>query len=303
MNAYKITCKLRRLTSGTMYVRADVGGSGIGVEQAQVHVKVTPVALVAKIDRRFIGEHDSIKIALEPFPAGKSVSAATISGGTAWLTSTSCSGALCKGTAQSSGSIVVTALVNGVTKNAQVSVTTVPCPTGDSTLDNPVVRDMLVNLERIGNKTSPPKEMRGYVFRDTVTHIEKFVIDSTNTNNTCYSSQFAGSTPPRSVPVAGAHTHPFSLNKRVTCRPPGTIYVRGTRGGLPSSYDWNEAGQWPFPHVILDNDLLARYGPTTVSDTVTVKDVTTHINQIPDSTEFANAYFETTRRPNGCTRP
>ena len=40
----------------------------------------------------------------------------------------------------------------------------IKCPTGDALMDNPVVRDMLKALERLGTATTPRKEFAGFVF-------------------------------------------------------------------------------------------------------------------------------------------
>jgi len=294
-------------SAGHMFVRARVNTSPWRVEQASVRVDPLPIRLVARINRRFVGGGDTVTVTLSSEPAGKVITSPHLAGGTASLSTATCtsSPSACRAAVQGSGSIVVHALVSGLPRTASAQVDTIPCATGDSTLDNPVMRDMLRNLERIGNKTSPPKEMAGYIFRDSL-GIERWVIDSLNPANDCSTSGFRSNLlPSGQVLVSGAHLHPGAPKDPVLCPPAGRRYAAGPLRGLPSPADWHISEQHGVPVVVIDRQSLARYGASTLSDSVRVRQLDGRLTwfRIPNATEFASSYRQVSRNPPGCTRP
>ena len=308
VNTYTVTCTLKRYQSGTMYVRADVGaGSDYSIEQANMHVKVTPVGLNVKIDRRFVGRGDSISLTLIPDPLSKSIAAASISGGGATLTNKSCSGAVCKANVQSSGSIVVSALVNGVPKSATVRVDTVKCATGDSIVDNLAVRELLAELDTL-SQSNNKTEYGGIVFVDSNWTNPRLKID-TNSANTCMSSRIP-SKPLNTRMLVEVHTHPYTLGDSLTCPTSVTglpsnqylTYGTGVHGGLPSVSDWHGATTHPGANLIIDNTAVAKYRATlsTLSGSTLVAGVP---QPVPDSVEFANQHTIFSRSASGCTWP
>lgn len=307
VNTYKVTCTIPRTESGTMYVRADVGGgSGVGVEQASVHVKVTPVFLKASINRRFVGGGDSVKITLSSDPLSKPITSAAISGGTATLSGASCTGSVCRANVLTSGTIMISALVNGIAKNASVRVDTVHCATGDSTVDNLTVRELLAELDSLSqanNKT----EYAGVAYVDSATGLfPRFKID-TNSANTCKTSHMPNN-PPGTRLIVEVHTHPYAIGDSLTCRSPGLaanqyeVYGPGAHLGIASAGDWASATIHPGPKLIIDNTIVAKYSATvsTLSSTQTVGGVP---QPVPSAAEFANQYTYFLRSNSGCTWP
>ncbi|MEP6779226.1 MAG: hypothetical protein ABJC26_04995 [Gemmatimonadaceae bacterium] len=303
------------------------------IEQAAANVMVTPVQLIATLDRSFVGPGDTVFLTLSSIPAGKTITGASLAGDVslrapvcsgigcatkvrgafrvptqpARLLGASCSGTECEAVLEVSGTITVTANVAGFPKTAIVTIQTqpVPCPTGDSILDNPKLRELIKNLDRIGSKTNPPSEFRGNLWRDSVGTVF-FDIDSISAGNTCRQSFYTKTPPAGATLLASAHNHPFGLNRPVTCASAGTFYVRGWKKGLPSENDWDGLSNFNVPNVIIDKNIIARFGPSTLSDSVRKKDPTTGASvwyKVPNQTEFLANYFETTRRPVGCSRP
>ncbi|MEP6779222.1 MAG: hypothetical protein ABJC26_04975 [Gemmatimonadaceae bacterium] len=269
------TCRIPIYDQGKMYVTALVGSGGSQfLEQANVQVSVQPIVLKATFDRRFVGAGDSVRVTLSSVPAGKPMSSSTIAAGTAILTSASClSVTLCRANVSASGTILLGATVYGITRSASVRVDTVACATGDSILDNPVMREMLKNLERLSNQTTPPKEMRGYLVQILPDGVEQFVIDSANSANTCIASGFRSSVIPTGYTlIFGAHIHPYTLGDSVQCLPAGQVGFYGRdplNNKMPSAPDWAIVNEG-FPQVVFDKDSLVRYNPTTLSDSIQV---------------------------------
>ena len=91
----------------------------------------------------------------------------------------------------------------------------------------------------------------------------------------------------------------------VLCPPSGRRYFTGPHGGLPSPPDWHISGQHGLPLVVIDRQSLARYGATTLNDSVlyTSKNGTPVWLNTPTAAEFANSYMQFSRNAAGCTRP
>lgn len=182
------------------------------------------------------------------------------------------------------------------------SVPPTTCPTADSILDVPEVRSMMTELERISKKTTPPKEMAGYLFRLPDGSL-RALIDSANSSNNCHTSNFNISLVPAGwMAIAGAHIHPGSIGAPAGCLP-GFEYAPGPHGGIASPADWGVTQQG-FPHVVMDPDSLVVLRPGTYSDSTQVQtpNGTKVWVPVPNSSEFPQVY-SSFPRGGSCSRP
>lgn len=182
----------------------------------------------------------------------------------------------------SSGTMFVTALVNGNHEIAEVHVSVVTCLTGDSVLDNPVVRD---SINKAWNRTHPGLPDESRVEQDGLGLVPAGHLDSTiyeplsaALNDNCSSSWPTTFVLPGTYVRFFMHLHPnVEGDPAHYCKylggvqPPGTYYVGG-----PSGPDWIAAtsldsalstfrvpGQSAIPSYAIDAEHAYRYMPNT----------------------------------------
>jgi hypothetical protein len=310
-------CKVRVFKTGNMFVKANLN-PGTHTEQAFAKVVVKPLQLIATpVPRAVGGALDSVKVEVRTVPHRELSSISVVitptimalragsfsSAGSATCDPGTGECELSGGTAPSTLTVTATT-VQGVTLTTTVEVEQILCPTGDPTLDNPTMRDLLKNLERLGLAAIPPKEFAGVVVRDSL-GVESWVIDSTNASNNCHSAGFnVALLPPGTTPIHTAHYHPGAPNDPVPCEA-NKVYSRGWRRGLPSPADWHVSEQVGGRSVVIDPKGLASYGGVPLSDStrVRVKGGGWTWVKVPTKNEFNNNYTEVSRSGPGCTRP
>ncbi|HYN82340.1 MAG TPA: hypothetical protein VES88_12620 [Gemmatimonadaceae bacterium] len=170
---------------------------------------------------------------------------------------------------QEEGFMIVDAVVNGVAQTERVPIKMVPCPVGDSLLDDPVNR-LLMRMELdSGNATSPNtnsrRERSGVIFDSLGAKI--FRLSPLNPATSPCTNWDLPLTPFPGVPQILSHSHPFSMTDSLPalCQGPGLLpgqYITygGPYGG-PSGADWKVASDQGMPIIIPDNDSLYRIYP------------------------------------------
>jgi hypothetical protein len=203
-----------------------------------------------------------------------------------------------------SGTMTVTALVNGFELTKSVSVQVVPCPTADSLLDNLVLRAGLGAAWTQSNADAQidSRIERGlYLFDSTSVYVFRLsprdTVDTPCINANIPTAPFPGR------PVVGAHVHPFSLTDSLPakCRPPGilpgeyTIY--GNPFGGPSRGDWGRSWNEQLPLVVVDKDSLYRIYPHPMDSTLISGKWKKH-----PSAGWESKYFAAPRVSGSCVR-
>jgi hypothetical protein len=249
--------------SGTMYVRASVGGT---VEQAKAHVSVQPDLV------RLDANRSSVK------PGEKVEFSASTENGTsftisrwAWdasslppngkpLTSVAaCSSKHdCTIEVYESGTMTVTATVSGATapQDASASVTVTSCDSlGDPRLDNPAIRKKMADALKQSMKDK--HELGGHFYKNPTTGEYKLILIPWTGSDVCEVDMSvyppADSIPPGFVlDPADFHTHPFlqGTTPPSNCNPSNLpAGVKGRIGDGPSEYfyaDGTLGGDWPY---------------------------------------------------------
>lgn len=185
-----------------------------------------------------------------------------------------------------SGTMTVTALVNGFEQRKSVKVEVIPCPTGDSVLDNQALRESLVAAMARSNPDSTPgslkrREVAGLIFRTVDSlGVTRFYFKETpvyarqTACNNEWSIFFGNS--PGDTPVALFHTHPNSVGEIVYgCKGgqqypggPGTPFKKppefDTGGGSNNDWDVIDRPAWQIPMYVMSKDgLMWRLDPHT----------------------------------------
>lgn len=309
-----VNCKVRVYRTGNMYLRANLNPATIS-EQAFAKVVVKPLKLVAIPTPGAVdGSFDSVRVVVRTLPQ-RSLTSLSINqtGGLPALRFSAGSSpfaATCdpttgecqlKGGSAPAVLLATAVTTEGITVTTTVEIQQIYCPTGDPTMDNPIMRLMLKNILRLGLASG--KEYAGVVVRDSL-GVQSFVIDSTNVANDCVTSSFSNALiPPGSSPMHIARFHPGVPGTAVPCRP-GKLYGR-FMGGLPSPPDWQTSQQVPGRSVVIDPTRMASFGGTFVTDSTRLQDKNGNFVwvQVPTATEFSNNYTEVSRSGAGCTRP
>lgn len=192
----------------------------------------------------------------------------------------------CNTVVKESGTMVVTALVNGFEERKAVKVEVIPCPTGDSILDSDALRDQLIAAMERSNPDSTPESMKrrevgGLFFRTVdslgVTRYYFKEAPSYVRQTACGNSwNIFGGNNSGDIPVASFHTHPNAPKDKVYGCPqpqsqqapgaPGTPKYAGdaSKTGGGSSTDWNFADSSGSPaYVMTKNGLISRLTPDT----------------------------------------
>lgn len=211
---------------------------------------------------RYEGEHD---VTITPYDVGLSLSAsaATVAPGTRvdfsailtpdkigsfyvpwssarweWTDSSGtqtrgCTDLTCHVTPTSSGTITLTAIVNGVEKQAVRDVLVVSCPTSDNLMDDMELRPSLDSLRSASITAN--KEHFFLIVRDTISKRYSLVVDPGTFSECHFVPPLNLTLPPNSVAVASGHTHNYG---------PGAKYYCSWQGGTVTSpdgaghYDW-----------------------------------------------------------------
>ena len=224
----------------------------------------------------------------------------------------------CVLTVYASGTMTVTAKVNGSEQSgtASVSVDSVPCPTNDSLmlLDDPVVRSAMTTAWDSSHVDEDPArrvERKVFVY-DSAGSIITHLAPVTENDTPCSSYAQDPAPAPSGQLIAIVHTHPFRLGDRLppVClpanAPPGSVAYYGKTYGGPSSSDWQQqAALHPVPFVILDRDNIYRsfpLDPQTDFEIVPVPYNPSEAHYQPKRNAWKAHVQQYKRREHGCTR-
>lgn len=253
----------------------------------QVWIRPLPTALVFTADSRFITRGASVRFDVSANPNLMASGGGRPRRVTAWrwrrtdpsytgsdttIISSYCppAGQSCTVPIYENGTMTVDAIVNGVAQTRSiVVVVNVPCPTGDTLLDDPSVRSGLAAAWAESHSDGPIADRleRGVHWFDSagvkiyrLTPIDP-LIDTPCQN----ANAWIPSRPPDSI-ISG-HIHPFAVDSIVppSCNPPGAppnaVYKAVHPYGGPSDADWHRAWLDKLPSVIADRDSLYRIYP------------------------------------------
>lgn len=185
------------------------------------------------------------------------------------------------------GILTVTASVNGLLQqaSADVTVTKVPCPTGDTLVDLPQVRNLLKQAwldSKPTDKMENRLERQFWLLRDPATGVLTTVPAYASNATPCSGTPTLPANSPPLVVVAGFHTHPFTDLEALPANCPQTgklgYSYDAKKWGGPSEADWNYAntgdGQ---PIYVADKDNIYRAIPISpVTPQNAVKHVEKH---------------------------
>ena len=201
-----------------------------------------------------------------------------------------------------SGVMRVTASVNGTerTATASVSVDSVPCPTGDSLVDDPSVRLML----RTAWDSSRTDQSQIANYRERSLHqydsagVKVLRLHPVASDDTPCRSRAQEEQPLPGARRQGAHSHPFAVGDSLPWQecgydppPPGKYYVNGPGLGGPSLPDWRRAASESAVHWVIDRDSIYRATPTPLDSTDFPTDWKSNVKSWPR------------RQPSGCSIP
>ena len=174
---------------------------------------------------------------------------------------------ICENFVANSGTVEVIATVNGVQLTATVHVTVIPCPTGDSRLDDPKFRQLMKlvwdSSDASNSDITKRTERMGVVLYDTRTKTYTYQMLPLNSvdslNGPC---QVNAQVPAHTLDVIIAailHSHPFQEGERFggNCRQGQTGAItsatrRRTRTGWGSGTDWHTSQIMHTPSYIID---------------------------------------------------
>jgi hypothetical protein len=161
----------------------------------------------------------------------------------------------CVTTIDTSGTMWVYATISGVRDSASAHVTKVPCPTGDSILDSPAMRQGLeqawLNSDPNDVTTANRRERGGFIFDSSGTWI--YVLYPSPNDTPCSNTNTPSSFP--GTPIAEFHTHPFHLGDHLPSACGNNVQYGNQHGG-PSASDWQRANNDNLPQYILDADSI-----------------------------------------------
>lgn len=285
-----VTCVRPILESGTMYVRASVGGYN---EQAKAHVSVQPDLVRLQANRTSVKPGEEVK-----FTASTENGTSFTVQSWKWegssppaigqaLTSAAGCGTQdeCTIKVYETGTMTVTAVVSGASEpqDASASVSVIPCDsTGDPLLDSPEARKGLVDAMDASNPDSLPgtgarHEVPG-IFYQRLDDGSYFFFPYPDPNATeCHADLGPQPVPDGTTEAGTGHTHPSGTGDDVYgCGPIGGVQQAQRPGdGKPvpkakpfgngggSDADWDMTAQG-FPVYTLNKEGgLARLDPNT----------------------------------------
>lgn len=188
---------------------------------------------------------------------------------------------------------------------ASSHVAVVPCPTGDSLLDDPSIRRMLDSIWKLshgGDSNLDIRLERGFATWDS-SGTRVIRLSPTDAQSTPCSTAIANVTPDPGRLEAEYHVHPFvrgdSLPK--ACEkgksvPPGSYLRAGGEFVGPSLADWNRTAlQPPRPEYVVDRDSIFRALPGVRQPYDSASD-----RFIPDPSDVRRFLTSWPRRGAGC---
>lgn len=164
-----------------------------------------------------------------------------------------------------SGTLHLWALVNGKLVHKQAHVTVVPCPTGDTLLDNPTFRKLIKIVWDSSNASDSTKRMErlGVLLYDTVSHSYSNMLLPLNSdsskNSQCSVKPGSWSIPTKSIVVTYVHSHPFKPGTQFSGHCPKgddgkyLMYNWNLLTGWASGQDWHVSQSLHLPSYIVDS--------------------------------------------------
>jgi hypothetical protein len=304
------TCRVRIPGDGLMIVRARVvpWGQLNRIETAHARVTAPRPRLIVEVDERSVGAGDTVLFTLRSDPVRpiaqpiwSAVAALRAPDGSfgfrseefeeagtrAGMAISGCQpgSPFCEWQVMAPTRKQVEALVNGVSVTGEAKVDTVPCPTKDSILDDPVVRELLRDLINAPESTNPVtglrRELSGYVIDSAGIRMKRInPIDPAL--DPCSSPAPQPILPPGVRMVARIHTHPFKPYSKSAftndtlpdaCKEPGQTgqsFLDGDAFGGFSGADWSVAKSdldfygYPVAGVAIDAHNVFRLYPHDV---------------------------------------
>jgi hypothetical protein len=222
LSAYLPACKRKIVGNGTFSLTAWVNGKLV---TKSVHIDALFLRLRAK--NQYGGAGDTVRFTPRwsdgdtvPSVQGYAWTADTLPGRT-----TGCGAvASCLTTVYESGRMTVTVQRNGVTRTAKVHAVRVPCPTGDSLLDNPELRSNLAYNDLARTASTEPGnrfENGAYLFQNQYTGEYMGQVGIVNAATACSWNDTPYPPAPRWWQiVVRSHAHPYDI--KTDSLPPGT---------------------------------------------------------------------------------
>jgi hypothetical protein len=179
----------------------------------------------------------------------------------------------CQTRVMEAGTMTVTAIVNGVQQTKSISMTVVPCPTGDSLIDDPLNRTMLTDEWNLSGPTAAIQDRRerSAAKFDSAGNIFYRLNDPDPTMSPCSNtgepSMHIGDTA-----LLESHAHPFSKGDTLpdNCKDPSSgphhAYYGNSYGGLSGS-DWRRMWEDQVPFLVPDQDSVYRIYPYPIDST------------------------------------
>lgn len=241
-------------------------------------------AVEVHADRNYVAQGGSVRFTATPVdftPGGVGTWTWSWHSAGSYLPVSACAGqTICDYTPQQTGDMYVQAphapnwSVNGISDSVDV----LKCPTGDTLLDNPIVRKALrraLDSSYADSATHKRRERIGLIYYDTTTNqnpslrIQPYDVPAYTHSDPCR-AEF-GSLPapqPPFVPIAYYHTHPFTEG---TATVAGDIYPANCGAQLsgrryrrgPSQPDWTSSRNvLGVPGYIIDKNRVQRFDGT-----------------------------------------
>ena len=228
-SAYLPACKRKIVGSGTFSLAAWVNGrlitKSVHIDALFLRLRAKPQFGAAGDTVRFTPQWSDGDTVLASTVQGYSWTADTLPGRTAGCGAV----ASCLSTVYESGVMVVTVQRNGVTRTAKVHAVRVPCPTGDSLLDNPELRSNLAYLDEARFASTSPGnrlETGAYLYWNIYTGEFMGMIGVGNAATACsWNDQPWPTAPTHWIGIVRGHSHPY--DPKIDTLPVGTVC--GTR--------------------------------------------------------------------------
>lgn len=252
-----LTCVITVDRTGVMYARALLVPAR--VEQASARVVVTPLTLKAIPDKPQVGTAgDTVTLRISTSPKSRPFTSITVTSQNGGHSGTCIAGdKICRITVNAPDTLLVNAVTTqGIPLSTTVFIDSIPCPTGDATLDLAVTRLLLDSLWRVGgDQPALAQRMeRGGIVIDSAGVLVFRVLPITSSSGPCTTENplitldilnAPHMNPPQWIPgvmtiVAVAHTHPYRPSVDFTPLTNCPPTIAGQRVGEgPSGPDWN----------------------------------------------------------------
>jgi hypothetical protein len=279
-----------RVRRGNMFTHTNSCGYGVQCRtfsgEQTASVRVLPAGLQLRASKRFVGVNENVAFTADADPV--KIEGVTVpvhvtgwqwsaSGGGAGATGQCAPGNPCTRSIKESGTMQVTAIVQGVQRTASVDVQVVPCPTGDTIADNPVWRSGLAAAWAESNAEAAPadRKERGVYLFDSAGTYQARLSPPDSTDTACQNANLQP-TPSGWRRVAGGHTHPFRIGDSTanSCKgpddPPDALGTRRIYVGI-SPADMLRAHTESIPQYVVDKTSIYRVLPHPVRAVETPK--------------------------------